>query len=147
MCCWFWSLHWICRQFKQYTITTHWWDFRTASQSPSSFMWNVNPGHIKMWKKNKRSISINSGSHIHQTFQSIKEWVTSIHPYRVCVSPADIIISLGHTGGIVETWWWAAQVLLSPACWDHITICTDTFRGLHTEAKQTRSSVSLGKQG
>lgn len=75
-------------------------------------------------------------------FSSIyKERTVSVRSLCVfCVSPAHIITSPGHTGGIIEARWWPAHVPpLSLACWDHFTICTRTFRSLHTGPEQTRS--------
>lgn len=63
-------------------------------------------------------------------------------------SPAQVAVSPGHTGGVVETRRWAARTLLLPATrWEHITICADTFGGLQTATEQSRSPVSSGERG
>lgn len=55
----------------------------------------------------------------------------------VSASPAGRLVSLRHTGSIVETRRGAAHtLLLPPAIWDHINICTHTFWLLNTETKQ-----------
>lgn len=64
----------------------------------------------------------------------------------VVVSPAQVAVSLRHTGAIVETRRWGARTLLQPAArWEHIAICADTFGGLQTETEQSRSPVSFRK--
>lgn len=63
-------------------------------------------------------------------------------------SPAQVAVSPGHTGGVVETRRWAARALLLPdARWEHITICADTFGGLQMATEQSRSPVSSGERG